>query len=117
MDIFARRADGRYHCLQAKRHRNFSATKLRDAIDLFLTGSWASRAAHFTIAVQASLRSVEVQEEIELQVARLSCRDIAFDALDGEDLTERLRAQPILVDDFLVALGLLRYSDKKSLTA
>lgn len=100
IDIFARQADGRYHCLQAKRHRSFSAAKLRDAVDLFLDGSWASRAIRFTIAVQASLRSIEVQEEIERQAARLTALGIAFAALDGENLTERLCHQPMLVDDF-----------------
>lgn len=100
IDIFARQADGRYHCLQAKRHRSFSAAKLRDAVNLFLAGTWAARAARFTITVQAPLRSIEVQEEIERQAARLSTRNIAFAALDGEDLTDRLRGQPVLVDDF-----------------
>ncbi|MEI9849890.1 MAG: hypothetical protein WDN24_02315 [Sphingomonas sp.] len=31
-------ANGRYHCLQAKRHKSFGAAKLRDAVDLFLAG-------------------------------------------------------------------------------
>lgn len=39
IDIFARLDDGRYHCLQAKRHRQFNATKVRDAVGLFLAGS------------------------------------------------------------------------------
>ncbi|MDP3670874.1 MAG: NACHT domain-containing protein [Telluria sp.] len=100
IDIFARQADGRYHCLQAKRHRNFGVAKLRDAVELFLAGSWAARAACFTITVQAPLRSTEVQEEIERQAVRLTARGIAFAALDGEDLTDRLRGHPVLVDDF-----------------
>lgn len=100
IDIFARQADGRYHCLQAKRHRCFSAAKLRYAVDLFLAGSWAARAARFTVAVQAPLRSTEVQEEIERQAALLTARGIAFAAFDGEDLTNCLRGQPVLVDDF-----------------
>jgi energy-coupling factor transporter ATP-binding protein EcfA2 len=100
IDIFARQADGRYHCLQAKRHGSFGAAKLRNAVDLFLAGSWAARAARFSIAVQAPLRSTEVQEEIERQGARLAAHGIAFVALDGEKLTDRLRGQPVLVDDF-----------------
>lgn len=100
IDIFARQSDGRYHCLQAKRHRSFGAAKLRNAVDLFLAGSWAERTARFTIAVQAPLRSIEVQEEIERQATRLATCGIAFVALDGEDLTDRLRGQPELVDDF-----------------
>lgn len=100
IDIFARQTDGSYHCLQAKRHRSFDATKLRDAVDLFLAGSWAPRATRFTIAVQAPLRSVAVQEEIERQAARFAECGITFAALDGEDLTDRLRSYPVLVDDF-----------------
>lgn len=100
IDIFARQADGRYHCLQAKRHRTFGAAKLRDAVDLFLAGSWAVRADRFTIVVQAPLRSIAVQEEIERQAELLTERGIAFEALDGEGLTERLRGQPTLIDDF-----------------
>lgn len=100
IDIFARQADGRYHCLQAKRHRSFGAAKLRDAVDLFLAGSWAARTAGFTIAVQAPLRSTAVQEEIERQATRLTARGISFSALDGDALTDRLRGQPALVDDF-----------------
>lgn len=100
IDIFARQADGNYHCLQAKRHRSFGVAQLREAVNVFLEGNWASRAACFTLAVQASLRSVAVQEEIECQTARLIARGIAFAALDGEELTDRLRDQPLLIDDF-----------------
>lgn len=100
IDIFARQADSRYHCLQAKRHSSFGSTKLRDAVNLFLAGSWFARTARFTITVQASLRSTAVQKEIERQAARLTALGIAFDALDGESLTDRLRAHPVLVDDF-----------------
>ena len=62
IDVYARQANGRYHCLQAKRHRSFGAAQICDAVDLFLGGSWASRAEHFTIAVQSSLRSTNVQD-------------------------------------------------------
>lgn len=100
IDIFARLSDGKYHCLQAKRHRTYGPAKLRQAVDLFLEGSWAARAARFTIAIQAQLRSTEVQEEIERQAARLRELNITFLVLDGESLTDLLRSKPILVDDF-----------------
>ncbi len=100
IDIFARLSEGKYHCLQAKRHRKYGPSKVRQAVDLFLSGSWAARAARFTIAIQAQLRSTEVQEEIERQTARLRAQDITFLALDGESLTDLLRNKPILVDDF-----------------
>lgn len=100
IDIFARLADGRYHCLQAKRHRQFNANQLAAAVKLFLAGSWAARTSRFTLAVQASVRSTSLQDAIERQAEMLAARGIAFVVLDGEELTERLRKHPILVDDF-----------------
>jgi energy-coupling factor transporter ATP-binding protein EcfA2 len=100
IDIFARQADGHYHCLQAKRHRNYGAPQLRQAVDLFLDGSWADRAARFTIAAQASFASTAVQEEIERQANRLKVSGIRFVALDGDNLTELLRDHPTIIDDF-----------------
>lgn len=100
IDIFARQADGDYHCVQAKRHRSFGPSKLQEAVDVFLSGSWAPRASRFTIAVQALFQSTQEQEEIERQALRLAEHGIAFTMLDGEKLTERLRDCPVLVDDF-----------------
>jgi len=100
IDVYVRYVNGRYHCLQAKRHQSFGAAQIRNAVDLFLDGSWASRAERFTIAVQSSLRSTTVQEEIELQAVRLSAQGIVFVAFDGDDLTNQLRHHSDLVDDF-----------------
>jgi energy-coupling factor transporter ATP-binding protein EcfA2 len=100
IDIYARYADGRYHCLQAKRHKSFGSDKVRAASSLFLEGSWAPRASRFTLAVQADLRSTAVQEEIERQAARLREHGITLNILDGEALTDQLRAHPHLIDDF-----------------
>lgn len=100
IDVYARKASGLYHCLQAKRHKAFSAAQIREAVDLFLGGQWAQRADRFTIAVQSSLRSKLVQDEIEAQAARLAEKDIVFVARDGEDLTTDLRPHPEIVDDF-----------------
>jgi hypothetical protein len=100
IDIYARRVDRRYHCLQAKRHQSFGVSKIRDAIDLFLKGEWAAPTERFTIAVQAPLRSTAVQTEIERQAARLKKLGINFTTLDGEHFTDELREHPTLVDDF-----------------
>lgn len=100
IDVYARRVSGRYHCLQAKRHQSFSAAQIRTAVDTFLAGNWASSTECFTIAVQSSLRSTTVQDEIEQQAERLSAQGIVFVPLDGEELTNRLRSHADLVDDF-----------------
>lgn len=100
IDVYARHVNGRYHCLQAKRHKTFGIVQIQKAVDLFLAGHWASRAERFTIAVQSSLRSTIVQDEIERQAVRLLAKGIVFVALDGDDLTTKLRQYPDLVDDF-----------------
>ena len=100
IDIFGRLFDGRYHCLQAKRHKSYSAANLRAAVDLFLEGDWAGQASRFTLATQASLQSTTLQEEIEAQHRRLKAHGISFTALGGEQLTDMLRAHPVLIDDF-----------------
>jgi energy-coupling factor transporter ATP-binding protein EcfA2 len=100
IDIYARQFNGKYHCLQAKRHQNFNASKIEKAVDLFLEGKWATKAEQFTIAVQCSLRSTTAQDEIERQAKRLLEKGVAFHAIDGEDLTNKLRQHPEIVDDF-----------------
>lgn len=100
IDVYGRQTNGRYHCLQAKRHQSFGAAQIRNAVDVFLGGNWASCAERFTIAVQTSLRSTTVQDEIEQQAARLAARGVVFVALDGEELTDWLRQYPKLLDDF-----------------
>jgi energy-coupling factor transporter ATP-binding protein EcfA2 len=100
IDIYARQTNGRYHCLQAKRHQSFGAAKIREAVSLFIGGNWASRTDRFTIAVQSSLRSTAMQEEIEQQAERLSKQGVVFVALDGEELSDQLRPYPSIVDDF-----------------
>lgn len=84
IDIYARLSDGRYDCVQAKRHDRFGPRKLRDAVDLFLIGKWAERASRFTIVVQAILGSTQDQDEIERQAKRLAEHGIAFSLLDGD---------------------------------
>lgn len=95
IDLFARLSSGRYHCWQAKRHKSFGAAKLRDAVDLFLDGPWAEKTDEFTLAVQASLQSTAVQREIEKQTKRCKQKGIAFNAIDGEELSRRLREHPL----------------------
>jgi energy-coupling factor transporter ATP-binding protein EcfA2 len=100
IDVFARKRDGAYSCLQAKRQKAFGPAKVRDAVDLFLGGTWAGRSNEFLLAVQADMGTTAVQEEIERQAIRLLSAGTTFAVLDGEALTVALRAHPTLVDDF-----------------
>jgi hypothetical protein len=100
IDIFARRSSGKYDVWQAKRCASYSAGDVRDAVDAFLAGSWRDRAEHLVLAVQCSLLDTKLQEEVEKQAARLKEMGVILLPLGGEELSERLREFPELVDDF-----------------
>ena len=100
IDIFARLRTGRYVCWQAKNHSSFSASKLKDAISVFLAGTWRDRTERFVLCVQAGLDDTTIQEEIESQANRLRSAGIVLQCLDGLQLTEKLKLRLELVDDF-----------------
>jgi NACHT domain len=101
IDIFVRRAapDG-YAVWQSKRHRSFSAAKVRQAVETFLAGVWAARCSRFILCTSASLTDAKIADEIEQQAARLRTLGIAFVPYDDAKLSEFLKTQPALVDDF-----------------
>ncbi len=100
IDIFARTEGGVYECWQAKRHKRFGPSHLKAAVALFEGGEWAAKSKRFVVAVQASMRTTAAQKEIERLALRLKKKGIAFELWDGEELTERLRSHPELIDDF-----------------
>ncbi|MBU2043385.1 MAG: NACHT domain-containing protein [Alphaproteobacteria bacterium] len=100
IDVFARKADGRYEVWQAKRYRSFSTAQLRKAVKAFSEGSWLTRSDKFFIAVQADLDDVVVQEEIERQAEGLKERGIALEVMGGDRLSDRLRPHQDLVLSF-----------------
>lgn len=100
IDILVRMSSGQYRVWQAKRHKTFSVSKLRAAVGTFLDGRWRHRSVEFVLAVQASLRGREIADEIEAQFARLKEMGIQFNALGGEELSERLKTKAELVDSF-----------------
>lgn len=101
IDLYARyRPDGRYRTYQCKRERRFTASKIRDAVSVFLRGTWADRTATFVLCTQESLTESSRAEEAERQRARLSARGVGFETWDAERLSRKLKALPRLVDDF-----------------
>lgn len=100
IDIFARLEGGRYHCWQAKRRRSFSAANLRGAVDLFLNGQWARSSSALTIALQSNTADTKFQDEAEAQTLRLKELGIDLRVVGSDELSDELRSQPTLVDDF-----------------
>jgi len=100
IDIYARRADGRYNVWQSKRYDVFSSSDLKDAVAKFVDGSWKSRTAQLVIAVASSLADARIQDRVEEHASMLRGQGIQL-LVDGQvQLSDRLRQHPDLVHQF-----------------
>ena len=100
IDVYARLSGGRHVCWQARNRKDVGASDIEKAVDDFLNGRWAASAERFVLCVRASLADTALQNTIEAQAARLREEGIAFEGVDGTELSERLRPHPEIVDDF-----------------
>ncbi len=94
------RATGKYRALQCKQEKRFTAAKVRSAVDLFISGDWASRVVSFVLCTSQSLRSKKLTDEIEKQRERLRALGIGFEIWDAAELDVLLKDQAAIVDDF-----------------
>jgi len=90
----------RYTTLQSRRVQRLTPKQITDAIDDFLAGSWAGRSSHFIYATTHSLKPTQLADEINEQAGRLEELKITFVPWGLEEISEELRQQPDLVDDF-----------------
>lgn len=100
IDVYVRRSTGDYETWQCKRYQAFDETDLQEAVKKFMDGKWASHTAEFRLAVSASLQATGLAEEIEKQRDLLAAKKIKFKPMDRDGLSERLKSEPDLVDDF-----------------
>ena len=100
IDILVRMPDSTFHVWQSKRYKSISKSAINEAVRFFLRHKWAKQATRFVLAVACEFKSPGVVEAIEEARTTLKARNIEFDALDASKLTERLRTEPALVDDF-----------------
>ena len=108
IDIFARDKtpagvsppERRYVCLQARRINGVTETNLDEAVNRFLAGKWAPVSRAFIYATSASTRSSHLVLKVESLAACLVERSIEFLVWNREEISERLRSQPGLVDQF-----------------
>ncbi|HEX4966111.1 MAG TPA: NACHT domain-containing protein [Thermoanaerobaculia bacterium] len=115
IDIFLRHvSDNRYSVLQCKRYQKFTARSMKTAVTEFLGGKWAERTKNFYICVTTSLTDKRLADEIEAQANRLKQRNIAFIPLGRDQLSERLKKHPDLVDDFFHREWVLRFCGKEA---
>ena len=100
IDLFARMANGKYEVWQAKRYESIGASEVKAIVDTFRAGTWKDKSDRLVLAVQTSLADTKVQDQIEAQASALKAEGITFVPYGGDELSEILRGQPEVVDDF-----------------
>ena len=101
IDIYVRRrSTTKYAAWQSKRHKSFGPSHIEAAVTRFLGDKWAAKSDRFVLCVQTNLRSTGSTDKIEECAAQLREKNIEFLPLDGERLSERLKAFPQIVYDF-----------------
>ena len=113
IDVYARLSGGEHICWQARNRKHVNGADIEKAVDDFLKGKWAASARSFILCVQASLADTMLQDTIETQAARLLERDIVFEAVDGTQLSEKLRSHPEIIHDFFGPLWLKAFAGEE----
>lgn len=100
IDIYCRLNGGRYICWQARNRKQVTKSDIKESVDDFLKGRWAKLSDRFVLCSRGSLADTHLQVTVEEQAARLRQHNIVFEALDGVQLSERLRDHPRTIEDF-----------------
>lgn len=90
-------------CVQCKRVAAFRVADVRDAVETFVKGAWASRAKSFVLCTTAVLESAPVVQAVEEARRTLKSRGVAFevwDAAKAGGLNGKLKAHPDIVEAF-----------------
>lgn len=114
IDVYARLSGGGHICWQARNRRHVGRSGIEKAVDDFMAGQWATSAKRFVLCVRASLADAGLQDTIEAQAARLLTEGIVFEALDGIQLSEKLRPHPEIVDDFFGRSWLVAFAGEEA---
>ena len=89
-----------YVTLQSRRISTVSPANLEDCVNDFLEGHWANVSQKFVYATSSSARSTQILGKIEELARHLDPRPILFEVWDQEEISEKLKSRPELVDDF-----------------
>ena len=100
IDVLVRMTDGGFRVWQCKRHKSIKKAEIEAAVRHFLARKWGQDAARFVLAVGCEFSSPAVVEAVEAARTKLLRRNIAFEAIDASQLTQQLKTEPELVDDF-----------------
>jgi hypothetical protein len=100
IDILVRLVDATYEVWQVKRYRRMTPAQVNGIVDLFLRHEWKAKAKKLVLAVACDLESTGNVTAIEEANRRLANEGILFESVDSFELTQRLVAQPDIIDDF-----------------
>jgi hypothetical protein len=118
IDIYVRRkSTTKYAAWQSKRHQSFSPAKIESAVKDFLSGKWADKSDRFVLCVQANLRSTGTADKIEECSALLHEKGIDFQPMDGEQLSQKLKSLPEIVNDFFGLSWVVRFCGQEAADA
>ena len=101
IDIYARKAGSeKYTVYQCKNEQEFGPSKIESAVTKFSGHSWASKSEAFVLCTRESLKSTQRTNEIEKQTNNLRKKGIALIVWDKDELSNRLKLNPEVIDDF-----------------
>ncbi|WP_308820054.1 NACHT domain-containing protein [Pseudonocardia alni] len=93
-------AERSFVALQSRRVKNLKAASITSAVRDFLSGEWADRCSRFYYATSSSLRDTSLDAAVRSAHETLAERGIEFKPWGAEEIADRLRDHPRLVDDF-----------------
>lgn len=102
-----------YACYQCKQVKDFSGSDIKEAVNKFLDGKWASKANRLVLCTSSALSKTDQVDEIAAQHTILAAKGIEFQVWDGSEggqLSELLKSCPDLVDDFFLREWVSRFN-------
>ena len=100
IDIFAKKANGKYSSYQCKRYDDFTEKDIKKAVNKFKEGKWASISDNFYLCTSSSLNRAEIQHTFETQKSELSKLNINLVKWDFEQLNRLLKDKPNIIYRF-----------------
>ncbi|MCA0199888.1 MAG: NACHT domain-containing protein [Proteobacteria bacterium] len=115
IDIFVRTSSGKYDVWQAKKYEAVSPSDIRGWIKKFTDGEWKDKAERLYLAIKAPIDDKKIQDEIETQHGLLKAKGISLFAYGGDKLSEILKDQPQIVDDFFGRAWAKKFFDEETI--
>jgi hypothetical protein len=100
IDVLVRMKDGAFEVWQSKRHKKFGAVQVKNAVDYFLKHEWSRQATRFVLALSCVIDDPKTIDALEAARTALSAKGIAFEPLGCAEITEKLRHEPEIIDDY-----------------